>query len=68
MYCSNLSRSKRGLVNAGTLGFEIQPAGVLFVVGAPGQLPSLAGQEHGPIITLASFRDHQLLHCETLTR
>jgi hypothetical protein len=37
---------------------------MLLVFGAPGQLPSQAGQEHGRTIPLASFRNRQLLHCE----
>jgi hypothetical protein len=39
---------------------------VLLVVGAPGQLQSLAGQEHGRTIPLASLRHHQLPHCKGL--
>jgi hypothetical protein len=38
--------------------------GVLLVVGAPGQLRSLAGQEHGRTIPLASLYDNQLPHCD----
>ena len=39
---------------------------MLLVVGAPGQLLSLAGQEHGRTITLASLRHRQLPQCERL--
>jgi hypothetical protein len=38
------------------------------MLDAPGQLQSLAGQEHGRTIPLATPRDHQLLHCERIIR
>ena len=41
--------------------------GVLLVFGAPGQLLSLAGQEHGRTIPLATLRRRQLTQCEGTT-
>jgi hypothetical protein len=45
----------------GDCGIELLRHGVLLVFGAPGQLKTLAGQEHGRTIPLADngFRDHR---------
>jgi hypothetical protein len=37
---------------------------VLLVFGAPCQLPSLAGQEHGRTIPLPDSLDRELLQCK----
>jgi hypothetical protein len=50
----------RVIANQSLLTRMYGPA-VLLVVGAPGQLPSLAGQEHGRTIPLADIGEPDLL-------
>jgi hypothetical protein len=53
-------RTLRVIANQSLLTRMYGPA-VLLVVGAPGQLPSLAGQEHGRTIPLADIGEPDLL-------
>jgi hypothetical protein len=50
----------------GDCGIELLRHGVLLVFGAPGQLKTLAGQEHGRTIPLADIGDSNLVSRDVL--